>query len=180
MEIQWLSLVDLIKSRKSVSNFTFKKLTREVITEILECGRHALDENINQPYRVNVVLHPTVKLMLSELSPNYQDVFETACCCLVIFLDMERSNDRVNDILAIGAFIENILLGVHAMPEIGAVLLSEIVRKKKEVNEIFRLNPNRYELMGVIAIGAIDQDIEKFKRREEKDRRPIDEFIDWF
>jgi nitroreductase len=110
MEVQTSNLIDIIKKRKSIRHFSFKKLTQQVINEILECGRFALEENVSQPYRVNVVIHPTVKMMLAEISTDYADIYETASCVFVIFLDLEKINDRIKDLLAIGAFIENVLL----------------------------------------------------------------------
>ena len=180
MEIQTLNPIEFLKSRKSVRNFKFKKLTQQVIREILECGRWAPSHNNCQPWRVHIITHPTVKLMLAELSPDYQDIYETAYCCLVVFLDLERSNDRFMDILAMGAFMENLLLGVHAIPKIGAVWLSKILGKKEEVNEIFKLSPKKYELIGIIAFGAIDEEIEQFKDKKKRERRPIDDFIEWY
>ena len=179
MEIQTLNLLDLIKSRKSVRNFVFKKLTQQVIKEILECGRFALEENVNQPYRVNVVTHPTVRMMLAEISTEYTDIYETASCSLVVFLDLTRSDNRINDILAIGALIQNILLGVHAIPNIGAVWLEIESEKKQKINEIFKLSKKSYELMGIIAIGAIDEEVEQIKSKKPIKRRTLEEFTDW-
>ncbi len=179
MEIQTLNLLDLIKSRKSVRNFVFKKLTQQVIKEILECGRFALEENVNQPYRVNVVTHPTVRMMLAEISTEYTDIYETASCCLVVFLDLTRSDNRINDILAIVALIQNILLGVHAIPNIGAVWLEIESEKKQKINEIFKLSKKSYELMGIIAIGAIDEEVEQIKSKKPIKRRTLEEFTDW-
>lgn len=180
MEIQTSNFLDLIKSRKSVRYFVFKKLTQQVIKEILECGVFSLDETSNQPYRVNVVTHPTVKMMLAEISPQYIDIYETTSCCLVVFLDLERSENREGDILAIGAFVENILLAVHASPEIGAVWMGIDVDKKEKINEIFKLSTKNFELIGIIAIGAIDKEMEQFKNKKPKKRRTVEEFTDWF
>jgi len=180
MEIQTSNLIDTIKNRKSIRNFTFKKLTQQVIKEILECGRFALEENVSQPYRVNVVTHPTVKMMLAEISPEYANIYETASCCFVIFLDLERSTNRIKDLLAIGAFIENVLLGAHAIPKIGAISLDINLDNKDKINEIFKLSSKRYELMTIIAIGAIDEEIEKSRSKKSKNRKTIEEFTDWF
>ncbi|MFX1445493.1 MAG: nitroreductase family protein [Promethearchaeota archaeon] len=179
MEIQISNFLELIKSRKSVRNFIFKKLTQQAIKEILECG-FALDENINQPYRVNVVTHPTVKMMLAEIMTQYADIYETASCYLVVFLDLGRSVNRESDILAIGAFVENILLAVHAMPDLGAVWLRIDTDKKEKINQIFKLSDEKYELMGVIAIGAINEEIESHKSGRQGKKRSVEGFTDWF
>jgi len=180
MEIQSLDLIELIKSRKSIRNFVFKKLSQQVIKEILECGRFSFDENINQPWRVNVVTHPTVKMMLAEISPEYTDIYETTSCCLIVFLDLERSHNRESDILAIGAFVENILLAVHASPEIGAVWMGIDVDKKEKISEIFKLSTKNFEMIGIIAIGAIDEEVDQLKSKKPKQRRTVEEFSDWF
>ena len=180
MEVQTSNLIDIIKKRKSIRHFSFKKLTQQVINEILECGRFALEENVSQPYRVNVVIHPTVKMMLAEISTDYADIYETASCVFVIFLDLEKINDRIKDLLAIGAFIENVLLGTYAIPEIGAISLDINFDHKEKINEIFKLSSKRYELMAIIAIGAIDEDMEKISKVKSKNRRSIEEFTDWF
>ena len=179
MEIQTSDFINLIKSRKSVRNFTFKKLTQQTIREILECG-FALDENLNQPYRVNAVTHPTVKMMLAELLPQYAEIYETTSCCLVVFLDLQKSKNRDDDIFTIGAFVENILLAVHALPDIGAVWLKIEQNIKQKINEIFKLSDKVYELIGIIAIGAIDEEVASIESTKQGIRRPVEDFTDWF
>ncbi|TFG22223.1 MAG: hypothetical protein EU532_14565 [Promethearchaeota archaeon] len=180
MEILSSNLIDIIKNRKSIRNFTFKKLTQQVIKEILECGNSALEENVSQPYRVNVVTHPTVKMMLAEILTEHTNIYEMASCVFVIFLDLDRSTNRIKDVLAIGAFIENILLGAHALPKIGAISLDINLDYKDKINEIFKLSNKRFELMAIVAIGAIDEEIEKLGSKRSKNRKSIEEFTDWF
>ena len=181
MEIQKeTDIIEFIKSRRSSKNFIFKRLPQEVIKNILECGRYTLDEKIDLPYRINVITHPTVKLMLAELNSENQEIFETAYCCFVVFLDLERSNARTKDILTVGALIENLLLAIHATPSIGAIWIDKILDNKEDVNKIFKLNPEKFELMGVIAFGVINEEIEEFKKRDRRERSPISDFTDWY
>ena len=170
--------IEFIKERKSIRNFIYQKIDKDTILNILECARWAPSGNNSQPWHICVVIHPTVKRMLSELS-KYGGIIEDAYVNLVIFLDLERGYDRVKDIQAIGAFIQNILLGVHAQEELGAVWIGEILNRKEEVNEIFKFPTDKFELMGIIAIGVIDEAREKVREKERK-RRQIDEFIDWY
>jgi nitroreductase len=115
--------------------------------------------------------------MLAELS-KYGGIIDEAYANFVIFLDLERGYDRVKDIQAIGAFIENILLAIHAKA-LGAVWIGEILNNKEEVNKIFKLDTNKFELMGLIAFGEIDEALAEKKKKERK-RRDISEFADWF
>ena len=175
MESKTNNLLDLIRSRRSIRNFIYKKIDNDTIKEILDCGRWAPSGRNSQPWKVCIVAHPTVKRMVAEQS-KYGGIIESAYLNFVVFLDLERGYDRVKDILAIGAFIQNILLAVHAKG-LGAVWIGEILKNKEKINEIFKFSTDRYELMGVLTIGLIDESLEK---DEERIRRPLDEFIDWF
>jgi len=177
MEKKSEEFLNFIKSRESTRNFAFQKIDQNFIKEILECGRWAPSGLNNQPWKVCIVTHPTVKRMLSECT-KYGGIINNAFTNLVIFLDNEKGYNRVKDIEACGAFMQNILLGAHAM-NLGAVWLGEILNQKEEVNKIFKMNTEEFELMGVIAIGVIDEEKEQ-KDKKERTRRPIDDFVDWF
>ena len=177
MEVQEFNFVDFVKSRKSVKNFIFEKIDKEIIREILECARWTPSMNNNQPWKIHVVIHPTLERMLADLTVE-GGIMESAHANLVVFLDLERSNDRLIDIQAIGALMQNILLAVHSK-KLGAMLLSDIVKNKEAVNEIFKLDVKQYELMGVIAVGVIDEKMEeKFKKPRE--RRFVEDFSETF
>jgi nitroreductase len=116
--------------------------------------------------------------MLSELT-KYGGFIEEAYVNLVVFLDLEKGYDRVKDIQAMGAFIQNILLGVHAQEGLGAVWIGEILNRKEEVNQIFKLPVDKFELMAIVSIGVIDEARERVKDRE-RERIPLNDFIEWF
>ncbi len=175
MESKTNDLLNLIKSRKSIRNFIYKKIDNDTIGAILECGRWAPSGRNSQPWKVCIVSHPTVKRLIAEQS-KYGGIIESAFLNFVVFLDLERGYDRVKDILACGAFIQNILLATHAKG-LGAVWIGEILKNKEKVTEIFKLSPEKFELMGVLTVGLIDEALEK---KEERERRALDDFIDWF
>jgi len=175
MESKTNNLLDLIRSRRSVRNFIYKKIDNDTIKEILDCGRWAPSGRNSQPWKVCIVAHPTVKRMIAEQS-KYGGIIENAYLNFVVFLDLERGYDRVKDVLAMGAFIQNMLLAVHAKG-LGAVWIGEILKNKEKINEIFKFPPEKYELMGVVTIGLIDESLEK---KEERERRNLDDFLDWF
>jgi len=169
------NLIDLIKSRKSVRNFVYKKIDNDTIGTILECGRWAPSGRNSQPWKVCIVSHPTVKRLIAEQS-KYGGIIESAYLNFVVFLDLERGYDRTKDVLAMGAFIQNMLLATHAKG-LGAVWIGEILKNKEKVVEIFKLSPEKFELMGVLTVGLIDEALEK---KDERERRALEEFIDWF
>ncbi len=168
--------LEFVRSRKSIRNFVFSKIYKDTILEILEFGRWAPSGMNNQPWRVHVVMHEKVKTMMAEHT-KYGNIIESAFINLVVFLDLEKCYHRVKDLQAIGAFMQNLLLGVHAQPNLGAVWIGEILNNSEKVNELFKLDPEKYELMGVIAIGEIDKALVPETTRQ---RRPIDDFVEWY
>ena len=175
METKTNDLLALIKSRKSVRNFVYKKIDNQTIKDILESARWAPSGRNSQPWKVCIVSHPTVKRLIAEQS-KYGGIIESAYLNFVVFLDLERGYDRTKDVLAVGAFIQNLLLAVHAKG-LGAVWIGEIINNKEHVSENYKLSPEKLELMGVLTVGEIDLNLEK---KEERERRALDEFIDWF
>jgi nitroreductase len=171
-------IVEFIKERKSIRSFIYQKIPKETILSWLDCGRWAPSGRNSQPWRVCVVSHPTVKRMISELT-KYGGIIEEAYASLVVFLDLERGYDRTKDYQAIGAFMQNILLAIHANEDLGAVWIGEILNKKEEVNEIFKFPLDKFELMGVIAVGYIDNARVKASKAQ-RERRNVDEFVDWY
>ncbi|MHA1196960.1 MAG: nitroreductase family protein [Promethearchaeota archaeon] len=178
MKSKYSFCIDVIKSRKSIRNFEYKKLKDEVIIELLECGRWAPSGNNNQPWFVCVVTHPTVKRLLAEQTKYSQPIIE-ASVVFVVFLDKERCYDRTKDLQSIGAFAENILLGAHSMG-LGGVWIGEILNNKEKINEIFKLSVEKYELMYVLAIGAIAAVTEEDTEKPERIRRELEEFTTWY
>lgn len=178
-----IQYLNLIKSRKSVRSFIYKTVNNKLIREILEFARWAPSGFNNQPWKVNLVAHPTIKRLLAE-NTKHGDIIEGAYCNIVVFYDLDRGYDRIKDIQACGAFMQNILLGINAInlgtdEKIGGVWLGEILNRKEKVNEIFKLSPKKFELMGIIALGYVDKD-KQSKEQEERSRRDIDEFIEWY
>ena len=131
MENDSKKFLDFVKSRRSIRNFIFSKIYKDTILEILEFGRWAPSGMNNQPWRVHIVMHEKVKTMLAECT-KYGNIIESAYVNLVIFLDLEKGYNRVKDIQAIGAFMQNILLGVHAQPDLGAVWVGEILNQSEK------------------------------------------------
>ena len=177
MENKTDDYLNFIKSRKSIRSFVYKKISDEAIRNIIECGKWAPSDKNNQPWKICIVNHPTVKRMLAELT-NDEGIVDSAYANLVVFLDLEKASDRVRDIQSCGAFMENIFLATHAL-NLGAIWMGEILDNKENVNNLFKLQPAKFELMGIIAIGVIDEEMEK-KKATARERREIDEFIDWF
>ncbi len=168
--------LNFLKSRRSVRNFLDEEVDKSTILKILDCARWAPSGLNNQPWKVNVVIHPTIKRLLADCT-KYKNIVENAAVNIVVFLDIGKSYNRVKDLQGIGAFIQNILLSTHALG-LGCVWLGEILNNKEKVNAIFKLNPEEFELMGVVALGKIETP--KESENIERERRPIESFTEFF
>ena len=168
--------LEFIKSRKSIRKFKDTKIDKDTIISILECARWAPSGLNNQPWKVFVVEYPTIKRLLAECT-KYSSIIENAPVNFVIFLDMDKSYDRVKDIQGMGAFIQTMLLSIHAFG-LGAVWLGEILNRKEEVNELFKLDREKSELMGVIAMGEI-ADLKENEESQKRERKSIQDFVEF-
>jgi len=143
-------MLQLIRSRRSIRKFTGEAVDDEMIEKIIEAGTWAPSGLNNQPWKAAVIRDPSTKNTIAALT-RYSSIIENAPVLLVVFLDTGASYDRTKDIQAMGAFIQNSLLAIHALG-LGGVWLGEILKNKEKVARIASA-PDAFELMAVIALG---------------------------
>ncbi|MBN1635426.1 MAG: nitroreductase family protein [Deltaproteobacteria bacterium] len=143
-------MLDLIKTRRSIRNFTDKNIDDELVDKILEAGRWAPSGLNNQPWRFAVVKDQGLKDKLSLLT-KYSHSISSANVLIAVFLDQNVSYERTKDCQAVGACVQNMLLSIHWLG-LGGVWLGEILKSGPEVGEILEA-PSGHELMAVIAMG---------------------------
>ena len=76
-------LLDLIKNRKSVREYTEQKISKEDLTKILEAGYYAPSWMNSQPWKFIAVENQETKDMLCELSghqPHVKNASALICC----------------------------------------------------------------------------------------------------
>jgi len=144
------TIIDTIKSRRSVRDFTDAPVSKDDINTILDAGRWAPSGLNNQPWRYIVVQD---RGTIGEMATctHYNNVVQGAPLLIVVFLDHDAEYNYVKDVQAIGAAIQNMLLACCEL-ELGAVWLGEILNRKEKVNSILDA-PDSLELMAVLAIG---------------------------
>lgn len=146
-------MINLIKSRFSCRSFTKDKIKEQDLVQILECGRWAPSGLNNQPWRF-VIIEDDLKIKdeLSKLT-NSGDVITAASLNIVVLLDLETVYAKTKDLLSVGACIENMLLAAHSLGY-GACWLGEILNKADQVLKLLSLDPKKYELLAVLAMGV--------------------------
>jgi len=147
MEVQML---EDIRSRRSIRQFKPDDVDDRIVNQIIEMGTWAPSGLNNQPWRFVIVRHEDVRKEIA-LQTRYGHIIRSAPVCIVVFLDNAASYDRVKDIQAIGACIQNMLLAIHHFG-LGGVWLGEILRNRDKVEKILQV-PEDCELMAVVALG---------------------------
>jgi len=144
------SVIDAIKTRRSIRQFRREPLSDDLLNQILESGLWAPSGKNNQPWKFAVIMDSSLKGSLASLT-HYSSTIKNAPVCIAVFLDHSRVYDRTKDVQAIGASIQNMLLTTHSMG-LGGVWLGEILKNKEKVEEILGVG-DEFELMAVIALG---------------------------
>ena len=143
-------VVEAIRARRSVRQFTREAVSDEVVNEVLESGSWAPSGKNNQPWKFAVIRDRVLKESLASLTHS-GTIIREAAVCIAIFLDHSRVYDRTKDVQAVGACIQNMLLTIHSLG-LGGVWLGEILKNKEKVRELLN-GGEGLELMAVVALG---------------------------
>jgi nitroreductase len=143
-------MLESIKLRRSIRKFTSQGIEDEQVHQIIEAGMWAPSGLNNQPWRIAIIKNSHTRKSIAPLT-RYSPIIEGAPLLLVVFLDAGASYDRIKDIQAIGACIQNMLLTIHDLG-LGGVWLGEILKNKEKVAKILNA-PDNFELMAIIALG---------------------------
>jgi len=161
-------MLETIKTRRSIRQFTSAEVDDATIDRIIEMGTWAPSGLNNQPWKFVIVKNKATIDALSSLT-RYSHILKGAPVLVAVFLDNAQSYNRIKDIQAVGACIQNMLLAIHALG-LGGVWLGEILNNRKSVENVLKV-PKDCELMAVVAFGHPAQDAGP------GDRKPVEEVI---
>jgi len=148
--VEKTSILEIIRSRRSIREFLVDPVEDSMIEDILEAGRWAPSGLNNQPWHFVVVRNREIAGSLAGCT-RYISIVQSAPLLIAVFLNRDVMYDHTKDIQACGAAIQNMLLAAHGIG-LGAVWLGEILNQKDEVGDILNASGS-LELMAVVAIG---------------------------
>ncbi len=149
--------METINIRRSIRNFTDKKVEEEKVLKLLKAGMQAPSACNQQPWEFVVVRDVERKNELSKLSPNAKPILSANC--LIVLLnrkdDLQREGMVDQDM---GACTQNILLEVVEQG-LGAVWIGvkSISERMEFVAKTLEL-PSNIEVFGIIAIGYSEEE----------------------
>lgn len=173
----------VIEKRRSVRKFSDKDVDKKLIDTIITNGMLAPSSKNKQPWNFVVVKgntknkignkmldwvennSPAASLKILQSNSVYQTgvSFREAPVAILVYID--KSNEfSLNDILAIGACLENMFLTATDL-KLGALWLTAITNIEKEVNEILKIKDK--QLVSSLIIGYAS---EEPYQRERKDK----------
>ncbi len=148
------TILELIRSRRSIRKFRAGSIPDDTIYEILEAGIWAPSGLNNQPWRFIILKDRTFRDRISALT-KYAKIIISADFCIAVFYNKPAGYDRDKDLMAIGSCIQNMMLYAHSAG-IGSVWLGEILKNKHEVNMLLEIDDS-CEFMALIAFGIPDE-----------------------
>lgn len=162
------SMLQAIKERRSVREFTDEPVSAKDLMTLVEAGIWAPSGKNNQPWRFVILTDEEMRKNIADLT-LYRHIVANCRSLIVVFLDTDAMYDEVKDHQSTGAAIQNMLLTAESLG-LGAVWLGQILKNKHEVNAELGIG-NRYDLMAVIAVGH------PAHRNQKSHRKNVNDFI---
>lgn len=162
-------VLEAIKSRRTVREFTPEPVSEEALQEILEAGRWAPSGKNTQPWRFIVVKDKELRAKLAQLT-RQEEMINSAPVCIAVLLDHKAGYDRDKDMQGIGACVENMCLAAHALG-LGACWVGGISGRRAEAEKLLRLGDDQ-ELVLLLVIGHPRPGVERSSTR-----LPLEELV---
>lgn len=144
-------VIKVLKERRSHRDYLPKPIPREILEDIIDCGRLAPSANNVQPWIFVVVTQESLKKEIASLA-TWGKFIASAAACVAVFCERDN-NHAVEDG---SAATENIILAAKAYG-IGSCWVagyrrpySDDVRKALNV-------PEKYELISLVPLGYSDK-----------------------
>ncbi len=154
-------ILEAIKTRRSIRKFRDEIVPDELIFGILEAGIWAPSGLNNQPWRFIIIREKALRESIAPLT-KYSKIISSSDFCIAVFYHLPSGYDRDKDLMAIGSCIQNMMLYAHSCG-IGSVWLGEILRNKKQVNEMLDVDECN-ECMALVAFGYPAEDATSERR----------------
>jgi len=142
-----LETIKVIKSRVSVRKYLDKEIPKEILEDIIDCGRLAPTGNNRQPWTFLVVTDKNLKSKLADLCA-YGKFLREAGAAILIFC--EKDADLGLEDACVSA--ENIIIAAQAYGLGTCWVHSYRTEHSEAVKKLVKCPPN-LELMAILAVG---------------------------
>ena len=150
-----MNTIESIENRRSIRLFKSDNISKEIVEDILNCGRLAPSAKNRQPWYF-VITKGKTKDKIADMMIEYT---------------IKNDNWIIGDNLSIGACVENMCLRATEL-EIGTLWIRDTVYVAEDVAKM--LNHENMELNCALAIGYANQSPKQRPRKELKD------IVEWY
>ena len=160
-----MECIEALKTRRSVRAYTGEPVSREVIEDIIDCGRLAATAINIQPWEFIVVTDAELLRAIAAATDYGKFIARAAACVVVLSQDTKYYlEDGCNA-------SQNILLAGHAHGLGGCWIAGD---KKPYAETVRRMvgAPEGYRLVSLLALGHPAE-------KPEKAKRPLTELLHW-
>lgn len=186
-----MNTIESIENRRSIRNFKSDKISKEIVEDILNCGRLAPSAKNRQPWYF-VIVQDEMKDKIADMMINYTinnddtierkklgcassvnptaNVIKQAPVLVLIFRE-KNDNWIIGDNLSIGACVENMCLRATDLG-IGSLWIRDIVYVSENVAKM--LGHGDLELNCAVSFGIPNQNPKQRPRKELK------EIMEWY
>jgi nitroreductase len=159
--------ISVIKERRSVREYLPKPIPREVLEDILDCGRLAPSANNRQPWLFVISTEQQIKEKISKLA-LYGKFIASAGACISVFCERDN-NHFVEDGCAA---TQNMLIAAKAYGIDSCWVAGYERTYSEDVRELLGV-PEKYKLISLISLGYSD------KKSLSKAKKTLNEVVRW-
>jgi nitroreductase len=161
-----MEALEAIRQRKSVRQFRSDAVDRELLEQLVDCGRRAPTARAEEPWEFVVVTDHDMRATIGRTTDHGKFIAEAPACIAVFCRDTKYYLEDGC------AATENILLAAAALG-LGACWVAG--DKKAYADDIRRTLqvPEGYRLVSLLAVGHPSDE------RPPKDKRPLKEVLHW-
>ncbi len=161
-----MDAIKAIKTRKSIRAYKPDKIKKEILEEIVDCGRLAATAMNVQPWEFVVITDSEKLIKISELMNHSQFVGKSSAGIFIISKNTEYYLEDIS------AATENILIACNAH-KLGACWIAGDKQSFAEPIKNFIGVPKDYKLVSIVSLGVADEN------PPAKEKRPLSEVIHW-
>ncbi len=160
-----MDAIEALKTRRSVRAFTSQPVPRDVIEQIIDCGRLAASANNVQPWEFVLVTDSAVRGRIAGTTNHGKFIADSPVCVVVLSRETKYYLEDGS------AATQNILLAARALG-LGSCWVAG--DKKPYAPEICRLvgAPEGCRLISMVALGYPAE-------HPEKSKRPLADVLHW-
>lgn len=142
-----MNTIELIKMRHSIRKFIDKPISKEILTDLVDCGRLAPTANNNQPWQFLIVTDKKALEFISEKA-TYGKFIKTAQACIIVFCDKANSHCLEDG----AAATENIIIAAKSYG-IGTCWVAGYNRTyEKDISDYLKV-PEGLRMISIVPLG---------------------------